>query len=63
MTLDKINEAANMWNETKDPQYKEVWYKLVKEFANVQNINNTDTIGRRDPGKRRISIGKTNGST
>ena len=52
-----------MWNETKDPQYKEVWYKLVKEFANVQNINNTDTIVRRDPVKRRISIGKTNGST
>jgi len=23
-----------MWNKTKDPQYKNLWYKLVKEFAN-----------------------------
>jgi hypothetical protein len=28
-----INEAANMWNKTKDPKYKELWYKLVKQFA------------------------------
>ncbi len=61
--MNKIEEAARMWNKTKDPQYKYLWYKLIKEFANVQNINNTDTIVRRDPVKRRISIGKTNGST
>ena len=30
----KIDEAANMWNKTKDPKYKDLWYKLVKEFAN-----------------------------
>ena len=30
----KIDDAANMWNKTKDPQYKNLWYKLVKEFAN-----------------------------
>ena len=30
----KIDEAANMWNKTKDPQYKDLWYKLIKEFAN-----------------------------
>ena len=29
----KIDEAANMWNKTKDPQYKDLWYKLIKEFA------------------------------
>jgi len=42
-TLKKIDKAANMWNKTKDPQYKDLWYKLVKEFANGVNI-----------GKRRI---------
>ena len=29
----KIDDAANMWNKTKDPYYKDLWYKLVKEFA------------------------------
>ena len=36
MALDvsKIDEAANMWKKTKDPKYKDLWYKLIKEFAN-----------------------------
>ena len=33
MILKKINEAANNWNKTKDPKYKDLWYKLVKEFG------------------------------
>ena len=31
--LKKIDDAANKWNETKDPQNKDLWYKLIKEFA------------------------------
>ena len=55
MALDvsKIDEAANMWEKTKDPKYKDLWYKLIKEFANgphnikrwnvsVSSINKTD---------------------
>ena len=30
----KIDEAANMWNKTKDPKYKDLWYKLIKEHVN-----------------------------
>ena len=37
MILEKINEAANNWNKTKDPKYKELWYKLIREYG----INNT----------------------
>ena len=33
----KIDEAANMYNKTKDPYYKDLWYKLVKENANGTN--------------------------
>ena len=33
----KIDDAANMWNKTKDPHYKKLWYKLIKEFANGAN--------------------------
>ncbi len=63
MTLKKINEAANLWEKTKNPKYKDLWYKLVKEFANVQDVNNINTIVRRDNVTRRIPIGKTNGRT
>ena len=33
-TLQKIDEVARRWNKTKDPKDKELWYKLIKEFAN-----------------------------
>ena len=29
----KIDEAANKWNKTKDPKYKDLWYKLVREYG------------------------------
>ena len=61
--MNKIEEAARMWNKTKDPQYKYLWYKLIKEFANVQNINNTNTTVRWNVSKREVRFGKTNGST
>jgi hypothetical protein len=38
MTLQqKIDEAADNWNKTKDPYYKDQWYKLIKEFADGFN--------------------------
>ena len=62
MTLKKIDEAANLWEKTKNPKYKDLWYKLVKEFVNVQNVNNINTIVRRNTTKRRVPISKANGS-
>ena len=35
----EIDRAAVMWERTRDPKYKELWYKLVKEWAN--GINNS----------------------
>ena len=44
MTLQqKIDEVANNYNKTKDPKYKDQWYKLVKEFAD----NGLNTSNRR----------------
>ena len=63
MTQEKIDKVAIMWNKTKDPKYKDLWYKLIKEFVNVQNINNTNTVVRRNASKRKVRFGKTNGST
>ena len=33
MKTKKIDQIANLWNKTKDPYYKNLWYKLVEEFA------------------------------
>jgi hypothetical protein len=33
-STNKLDEIANKYNKTKDPQYKDLWYKLVREFAN-----------------------------
>ena len=30
--LSRIDKAANDYNKTKDDKYKELWYKLIKEF-------------------------------
>jgi hypothetical protein len=37
--LKQIDEAANNWNKTKDPYYKDLWYKLLKEFENYGHHN------------------------
>ena len=42
-TQKEIDEAANNYNKTKDVKYKNLWYKLVKEFAN----NGLNTSKRR----------------
>ena len=34
LILTKIDDAAIMWNKTKDPKYKDLWYKKVKEWSN-----------------------------
>ena len=35
--MKKIDEAAKMWEKTKDPKYKDLWYKYIREFANGPN--------------------------
>tara|TARA_R100001594_G_scaffold63765_1_gene98107 strand:+ start:636 stop:827 length:192 start_codon:yes stop_codon:yes gene_type:complete len=37
MTTKKIDKIANLWEKTKDPKYKNIWYQLVKEYANGRN--------------------------
>ena len=36
----RIDKIANLWEKTKDPKYKDLWYKLVKEWAN--GLNNSE---------------------
>jgi hypothetical protein len=37
----EIDEAANNYNKTKDPQYKDLWYKLIKEIASTHGYYNS----------------------
>ena len=43
MMRKKIDEVANLWNKTKDPKYKDLWYKYIKEYVNgINNSNGRD---------------------
>ena len=50
VTLQKIDELADLWDKTKDPKYKDLWYKYIKEF-----VNGLNTIERRT-----VSSGRSN---
>jgi hypothetical protein len=36
--MQEIDDAANMWEKTKDPKYKDEWYRLIRRFNNGLNI-------------------------
>ena len=38
VSLKKIDEAAKLWEKTKDPKYKKLWYKLIKEWNGNNNL-------------------------
>jgi|8_EtaG_2_1085327.scaffolds.fasta_scaffold467001_1 hypothetical protein len=35
--LTKIDNLWKKWDQTKDPKYKDLWYKTVKEWADGRN--------------------------
>jgi hypothetical protein len=54
----KIDNIANLWEKTKDPKYKDLWYKLIKEFADglnnlEQRTVSTDSSDKKDVGRNR----------
>ena len=59
MTIEKIDQAAILWEKTKDPKYKALWYQYVKEFANgPHNIKrrtvSTTSSDKRDDGTYKV---------
>ena len=60
MTVEKINELANLWEKTKDPKYKDLWYKYIKEWSNGINNSNRRNVSssssdERNDGRRIVS--------
>ena len=35
--IDEIDKVANLWEKTKNPKYKALWYQYIKEFADGTN--------------------------
>ena len=48
----KIDQIANLWNKTRDPKYKDLWYKLIEEMHGLNNPErrtvSTDTSDQED---------------
>ena len=36
--MHEIDKIANLWEKTKDPKYKDEWYRLIRRFNNGLNI-------------------------
>ena len=57
-----LDELANLWNKTKDPKYKKLWYKTIKEVygSNIgkRRIVSVSNCYKRDDGTY-IVIGKS----
>ncbi len=53
------DELANLWNKTKDPKYKELWYKLIEEMHGLDNFKrrtvSIDTSNQEDVRRDRTS--------
>ena len=44
MMQKKIDDVANLWEKTKDPKYKDLWYKYIKEYVNGINSTNRRNV-------------------
>jgi hypothetical protein len=36
----QADEAARQWNKTKDPSFRDQWYKLLKQVPKPENLEN-----------------------
>ena len=57
VSLKKINEVAIRWNKTKNPEDKNLWYKLIKEYGlnnTKRRTLSTDSSDKTDDGRNRI---------
>ena len=47
----KIDQVANLWEKTKDPKYKKLWYDLVNGLDNIKRRPvSTDSSHKTDDG-------------
>jgi len=51
--LERIDEIAKKYNDTKEQYYKDLWYKKVKEYGTRRNSIQKSTVSRVYDSKRR----------
>jgi|TARA_X000001382_G_scaffold25192_1_gene15789 hypothetical protein len=56
--IDKADELANLWNKTKDPKYKDAWYKHIKRWADGHDNTNRRNVSSGSGNKRDTGIYK-----
>ncbi len=54
----KIDELANLWNKTKNPKYKDEWYKHIKRWADGHDNSNRRNVSSGSSNKRDTGIYK-----
>ena len=42
----KMDEAARQWNATKDPSFRDQWYKLLRQVPPESALSHKKTSGR-----------------
>ena len=60
-TQKEIDEAANNWNKTKDPKYKDLWYNYIKEYVNGINNSNRRDVPSNSSDKTNDERNRNNG--
>ena len=56
--MKKIDELAILWKKTKNPKYKDEWYKYIKEWADGVNNSNRRNVSSGSGNKRDTGIYK-----
>jgi hypothetical protein len=63
VSLKKIDDVANLWEKTKDPKYKDLWYKYIKEYTNGINNSNRRDVSSSPSHKTNDERNRNNGSS
>jgi len=53
--MKKIDELAILWKKTKNPKYKDEWYKYIKEWADGVNNSNRRSVSSSPSDRRDVS--------
>ena len=56
-TIEKIDLIWKQWDKTKNPKYKDLWYKNIKEWADGRNNTKRRAISSLPSDKRFVHRG------
>ena len=50
-----IDDVAKLWEKTKDPKYKDLWYKYIKEWAHGSNNSDRWNVSSSSSNERDVN--------